>query len=188
MAAATREKVTTPEFRLSFPNVFRARSFNNGEPKFGVSMIFDKKTDLSALKAIAKAAVRAKWGDKPPAGLKNPFRDGAEKAHLDGYGEGTVFVNCTTKQQPGLVGRDLQPIISEGDFYAGCYARATISAFTYDTAGNKGVSFGLHNLQKLRDGESFSGRVAAEEDFEAVDAAAWEDAPSDANASDDFLT
>ena len=181
--AATREKVTTPEFRVSFPDVFRAKAFQGGEPKFGLSMIFDKKADLSALKVAAKRAVEEKWGKKIPAGLKNPFRDGAEKEHLDGYGEGTVFVNATTKQRPGLVNVSLQAIVDEQEFYAGCYARATVSAFCYDTAGNRGVSFGLHNVQKLRDGESFSGRVAAEEDFDAVDDGAF--APE--GGDDDFL-
>jgi hypothetical protein len=71
--------------------------------------------------------------------------------------------------QPGLVDQNLQRIISTDDFYSGCYARATITAYGYDKAGNKGVAFGLQNVQKLADGERFSGRTAAEDDFEAVD-------------------
>jgi hypothetical protein len=71
--------------------------------------------------------------------------------------------------QPGLVDASLQRIISEQDFYSGCYARATITAYGYDKAGNVGVAFGLQNVQKLRDGEAFSGRTAAENDFDAVD-------------------
>jgi hypothetical protein len=183
--AADREKVTTPEFRVSFPNVFRAASYDGGEPKFNVSMIFSKKADLAAMKAIAKAAVKAKWGDKPPSNLKNPFRDGTEKEHLDGYGPDTIFVGASTKSRPGLVDKSLNPIIEEDEFYAGCYARATISAFCYDVKGNKGVSFGLHNIQKLRDGESFSGRVAAEEDFDKVDDGAWDDDGEKVEAGDD---
>ena len=31
------------------------------------------------------------------------------------------------------------------------------------------MAFGLQNLQKLGDGERFSGRTAAEEDFDSVD-------------------
>ena len=43
------------------------------------------------------------------------------------------------------------------------------TAYGYDKAGNKGVAFGLQNLQKLGDGERFSGRTAAEDDFDSVD-------------------
>ena len=68
--AADREKVTTPEFRLSFPAVFQPRAFQGGEPKFSVSMIFAKDADLKALKAIAKKAVEAKWGKKQPPNLR----------------------------------------------------------------------------------------------------------------------
>lgn len=184
-----RQKVTTPEFRTSFADVFRPSAYDaNSEPKFGVTMIFDKKADLSALKAMAKVAVTAKWGNKLPSNLKNPFRDGAEKEHLDGYGPDIIFVSATTKARPGLVDASLNPIIDEAEFYAGCYARATVSAFCYDVKGNKGVAFGLHNIQKLRDGESFSGRVAAEEDFDTVDTSAWDDKETtDAGADDGFL-
>ena len=38
-------------------------------------------------------------------------------------------------------------------FYAGAIVRAQLSAFPYDTDGNKGVSFGLNNIQKLAEGE-----------------------------------
>jgi hypothetical protein len=59
-------------------------------------------------------------------------------------------------------------IINEADFYPGCYARATVRPFWYDTAGNKGVAFGLQNIQKLADGEPLGGRVVASKEFEPV--------------------
>ena len=83
---------------------------------------------------------------------------------LDGYA-GTVFIAATSKQQPGVVSANLKPIIVRDDLYAGCYCRASVTAFAYDKAGNKGVSFGLQNIMKTRDGESVSGRSRAEDDF-----------------------
>ena len=73
------KKVLTPKFRVSFPNVFKAHSFNNSDPFYSITMLFDKDTDISALKKIANAAKKEKWGDKPPKGLRSPFRDGNEK-------------------------------------------------------------------------------------------------------------
>jgi hypothetical protein len=163
------DKVTTPVFRVSFPAMFEAKSFQEGEPKFSLVMIFDSKADIKAMRKLANDAAHEKFGAKLPANLKSPFRDGKEKAHLQGYGEGTIFATASSKQKPGLVDQRVQPIIDRDEFYAGCYARATVTAFAYDQKGNKGVAFGLNNVQKIRDGERFDGRTAATDDFEEVE-------------------
>lgn len=163
------KKVVTPEFRVSFPAIFEPKSFEGQEAKYSTVMLFPKKTDLTSLKLAVKNAAEEKWGprEKWPKGLRMPFRDGDEKADREGY-EGMIFVSATSKLQPGLVGADLQPILNPRDFYAGCYARAEIIAFAYDKVGNRGVSFSLQNIQKLRDGASFSGRKDASEVFGIV--------------------
>lgn len=175
-------KVTSPKFRASFVWAFKPQppmEGSSGEPKYGVTMLFDanarKTPQFKQLQDLAVAAAKEKFGDKLKAdgkgwfhGLRNPFRDGAEKSELEGY-EGMVFASATSKMQPGIVDQNLSRIISEDDFYSGCYARATVTAYGYDKAGNKGVAFGLQNLQKLGDGERFSGRTAAEDDFDSVE-------------------
>lgn len=167
------KKVTTPKFRVSFPHVFKAHAMKEDqEAKFSCVMLFDKKTDLSAMKKACANAATEKWGaDKAkwPKNLKMPFRDGDEKSDMKGY-EGTNFVTATSKKRPGVVDQGLNLITEEDEsFYAGCYARATLIAFAYDVSGNKGVSFSLQNLQKLGDGEKFSGRRDAAQEFDAVE-------------------
>ena len=54
----------------------------------------------------------------------------------------------------------------KGEMYPGVIVRASVTAFAFDTDGNKGVSFGLNNLQKVRNGERIDGRVAAENEFD----------------------
>lgn len=180
-------KVTSPLFRASFPWLFEPQApmeGSQGEPKYSVVMLFDgaaqKSPEYKAMEALAHAAAKDKFGDKLVKdgngwykGLKNPLRDGDEKPELEGYGGGVKFATASSKMQPGLIDAKLNRIMSrevcaEG-FYAGCYARATLTAYGYDKAGNKGVAFGLQNVQKLRDGEAFSGRTRAEDDFDAVD-------------------
>lgn len=163
------DKVITPEFRVSFPNVFRpAKSMQpNSEPKYGLAMLFPKGADLSALKKAAAEAVKEKWGDAPPKNLRSPFRDQGEK-EFEGYEEGAIFISATSKQKPGLVDGGNQDIIDESEFYAGCYARASVRAFAYDQSGNRGVAFGLQNVQKLRDGDPLGGRSKPQDDFEPV--------------------
>jgi hypothetical protein len=190
MATASKKdqrKVTTPKFRASFVWAFKPQppmEGSQGEPKYGVTMLFDAKArktpQYKALHDLAVAAAKEKFGDKLKAdpkganglgwfhGLRYPIRDGAEKAELDGY-EGMTFAPATSKMQPGIVDSNLNRIISEDEYYSGCFSRATVTAYGYDKAGNKGVAFGLQNLQKLGDGDRFSGRVAAEDDFDSVD-------------------
>lgn len=164
------KKVITPEFRVSFPSVFVPKSFEGQEAKYSIVMLFDKKTDLKALKAAAMNAAIEKWGSKEkfPKRMKLPFRDGSERADTPGY-DGHIFITASSKTQPGLVNQSRQAILNDRDFYAGCYARAELIAFAYDKAGNVGVSFSLQNVQKLRDGDKFGGRKNAEDVFDSVD-------------------
>ena len=161
-------KILTPTFRVSFPQIFEPGEFN-GKETYSLTMLFDKSADLSELKAAVKKAAEEKWGKKMPANLRNPIRDGAEKSHLDGY-DGCMFIRASSKTKPGLVDQNCVEIINPSDFYAGSLARATVVAFAYDQAGNKGVSFLLSNIQKVADGESFSSRGRASDDFSPVGA------------------
>lgn len=164
--------IMTPEFRVSFPNVFEAKSIDGGEAKYSIAMLFSSDTDINALKKEAMAAAVEMFGDDAKDMVKKgkirwPFRSGAEKDHLGGYDENTIFVSASSKQRPGIVDGQMQPCLPE-DFYPGCYARAKIRAFAYDVKGNKGVSFGLGNIQKLRDGEPLGSRRRPEDDFDPV--------------------
>lgn len=191
--ADEKKTLMTPEFRVSFAHVFKPQpAMDEGkDPKFGITMLFAPDADLSKLKAAASAAAKAKWGDNIPANMRSPFRDQGEK-NLEGYVPGAIFINATSKQRPGLVDAGVNDIIDETEFYSGCYARATVNAFAYEArnpAGavvNRGVAFGLNNVQKLRDGEPFSGRTKASEDFEAVDGGGEGEVAEVTSASDLF--
>jgi hypothetical protein len=190
MSAAKSDKLTTPIFRVSFPSVFKPRQAQNPteEPKYEITMLFPKGTDLTPLLKAAVQAAEAKWGSDrrkwpgvlatldpktylSPVGGQTPwpFRDG-DTAAYDGYA-GMISLKATSKTRPGIVAANGQTLIEdESDFYAGCWARATVVAFAYDNK-SKGVSFGLNNLQKIRDDEAFSGRGNPLADFDAVEGA-----------------
>ena len=168
-----KEKILTPEFRVSYPAIFEPKSFNNGPEKYSVVMLFPKGTNLDALKDLARKAVEERWPDKAkrPKNLKQPFRDGDMETGSNGEPKhaGMIFATATSKLRVGLVDQKCQDIINQDDFYAGCWARAEITAYAYDTAGNRGVAFGLQNLQKTKDDEAFTGRRTAAEVFSPVD-------------------
>ena len=169
--------VITPVGTLSYPNLFEPRAADEGsEPKYSCAIVFDEGTDLTALKEVAIETAKAKWGDKAEAMIRNgklrmPFRtDGEEK----GYPEGSTFMNVRSKNRPGIVsvypdpgtGRPM-PITNPDSLYPGCKVRLSVGCFAYDVSGNRGVSFGLGNVQKVSEGERLDGRSSAEHEFEA---------------------
>ena len=187
MAKTETTALMSPEFRVSFPHVFKPQEAMEAgkEPRYGITMLFAANTDLAALKAEAAKAAQDFFGDKLKdpnfaKRLRTPFRDQGEKPDLEGYVSGSVFMNATSKMKPGLVDENVQPIIDESQFYAGCYARATLRFFGYDQKGNVGVGCGVNNIQKLRDGESLGGRARPEAEFKPVAGAA---APAGAAAT-----
>lgn len=172
MAKEKPTRVRTPKFRVSFPQVFEAKSFQNQPAKFSIQMLFDKKTDLTDLKKVVQIAIKEKWGDKPPKGITLPFKDGSDK-ELEGY-ENKIVVGAGSKYKPDVVDQKREPILAQDDFYAGCFARAMLVAYAWELKEGKavlkrGVSFNLESIQKLSDGEHFVKRSNVNDDFDDVD-------------------
>lgn len=164
--------VTTPEFRASFVYVFRpGKPDQHGKQKYAITMLFPANADLSPMKRLAHAAIVKKWGadtSKWPSNLRQPFRDQGEKS-FEGYVKGCKFVTASSDRRPGIVDQNVAPIIDESRVYSGCWCRASVRAYTYDQQGNRGVSFGLQNVQLIRDDQPLAGRSRPEDDFTPVE-------------------
>ena len=179
MANATKTDVTrviTPLFRVSFPHVFEPQTNDDGKEVYGVTAIFDSDADLKEMKALVKKAAEKKWPGKElkwgneRGQIRSPLR--RDDTHdLEKYPEyeGKITAGMRSYgRQPGLVGPDKKAILDKRDFYSGCYAIAEVTAFAYEQKGNKGVSFGLSNVMKMKDGEPLAAGVRAEVAFEKV--------------------
>ena len=168
-------KVITGKVRASFVHVFEPQSVNGSEPKYSCSFIIpksDTKT-IAAIKAAIEQAKQdgvAKFGGKIPPNMKLPLRDGDIDRPDDPNYADCYFVNANSKERPGLVDRRRIPITDPLELYSGCYVRASINFYAFNTNGNKGVAAGLGNIQKWAEGEPLNGRVRAEDEFEALDA------------------
>ena len=170
-------KVITGKCRLSYVHLFEPfASFEGQDKKYSVVILVPKtdKATVAKIQAAQKVALEngksSKFGGKIPNNWKNTFRDGDEEADLEKNPEyaGHYFMTVSNKTRPGLVDQQLNPITDPSELYSGCYARVSINAFPFSASGNKGVSFGLNNVQKVADGESFTGATRAEDDFEAL--------------------
>ncbi len=167
-------KVVTGMVRFSYANVWEPKSINGGDEKYSVSLIIpktDKKTiaQIEAAIETAKQEGKGKFGGKIPSNLKLPLRDGDIDRSEDEAYKNSYFVNANSKERPGIVDSSVKTILDQSEFYSGCYGRASITFYSFNQNGNKGVAVGLQNLQKLLDGEPLSARSRAEDDFSTFD-------------------
>lgn len=173
----------TPVFRLSYPNVW-APKFNQlaKRDQYDIQMLFDKKTDGPLLQPMLKLMADLtthKWGAKP-AGFLSPFKDG--DTMKNGAGEllkdknpafeGKIILSSWSKMPPGVMDPSgKNPITQHDEIYGGCYCRAQLNGYAYEKGQNKGVSFGLLHLQKIKDGDAFGNRTRPEDAFAPVEGA-----------------
>lgn len=182
-----------PIGRLSFPALKEPKAGKDGgEAKFKATLLIDKsKYDIKKTKLWEVAIKVGKDhfgsafktdGKTWPKGFKTPFRDGDEEKDttVQPEYEGTVFVGASSRKRPVCVDQELSPVGIEDIeevMYPGCYARFSVIAFAYDVSGNKGVSFALTAIQKVRDGERLGGGAHdVQSEFTQVESSEEEDA------------
>lgn len=167
-------KVITGMVRFSYANVWEPKSINGGDEKYSVSLIIpktDTKTiaEIKAAIEAAKEEGKAKFGGKIPGNIKLPLRDGDVDRPDDEAYSNSYFINANSKDRPQIVDKNVKPILDQGEFYSGCYGKASITFYAFNSNGNKGIAVGLGNLQKISEGEPLSGRTRAENEFTTVE-------------------
>ncbi len=167
-------RVTTGEVRTSYFSALSARKNElNGKDEFSTQILIPKtdKDTLAALKAAAKEALTAKFGDKIPKNVRNPLRDGDTETKNDGSPlgkeyQGHFFCNVKSTSKPGAIDAHGNDLIGNDDIVSGDYIRVSLNAYAYSQAGNNGVSFGLNNILLVRKGEALGGaKPSAASDF-----------------------
>lgn len=176
---AERHLVITPKARVSFPQLFVPRSFQDAtdqKKQYSVDLIFDSKEDLKTpfvgkttkTVSLMQASLNAKkdqWGpdkEKWPKMPYSPFKDGNERKSrdgeiFDGYAD-KWFITARSGEKfaPKVLSKSGKPL-TEADVYGGCYAIAQLMARPYAFGKNFGIRFILLALQKVEDGERFGG-------------------------------
>lgn len=189
-------KVVTGEVRFSYANVMRPRvNQMNGKEEYSTQVLIPKsdKETVAAIKAAAKAALQAKWGDKVPAKVRNPLRDGDTETKSDGSSLGPEYaghhfmtVKTSADRKPGVVDAKGRDLIDSDAIVSGDYGRVSLNAYAYDAAGNKGVAFGLNHVMLARKGDQLGGgRSTAASDFGLAEAPAAAGAGAGDMAGDD---
>ena len=168
-------KVITGVCRLSYANIWQAKSINGGAPKYSASVLIPKSDTKTVAKV--KAAIQAAYeegegklkgnGKTAPSlvSLKTPLRDGDTERPDDEAYAGHWFINANSNTAPGVVDANREPIYDTSEIYSGVYARVSLSFYAFNSNGNRGIACALQNIQKVRDGEALGGKSKAEDDF-----------------------
>lgn len=193
--AEKRQRLTSPIGVATYVHVDKpqqpAENQKSKEPKYKVVLSVsaeDKVGDaMKQLKLACIAAAEQKFGadarDKIKKGkIKMPWRPGSDYDE-NGFPfdrEGSIFMNFSSKEQPGCVDRKAKPIEPK-ELYSGCDVRVTYGVWPYDTDGNRGVTLFLNNVQLVRKGDRLAGKPDAADDFDSV---AGEDGADDDDIDD----
>lgn len=168
-------KVVTGKVRFSFCHIFEPQEpQGGGDPKYSVTLLIPK-SDTVTLGKIKEAMAEARenfckrnGANALPAKFNHTLHDGdGVRPGGDPFGpecKGCYVITVSSKQKPVIVDNFRNPITDPAEVYSGCYGRASINFYGYNTAGKKGVSAGLLSVQKLHDGEPF-GTVGSADDF-----------------------
>ena len=169
-------KIITGVCRLSYANIWQAKSINGGAPKYSTSVLIPKSDTKTIAKV--KAAIQAAYEEGEGklkgnsksvpslASLKTPLRDGDTERPDDEAYAGHWFLNANSNTAPGVVDANREPIYDTSEIYSGVYARVSLSFYAFNSNVNRGIACGLQNIQKVRDGESLGGKTKAEDDFD----------------------
>lgn len=165
-------KVVTKKVRFSYANVWKPTAVEEGqEPKYNITVLIPK-TDTVTLEKIEKAIeteyniLKMGNGNKDLKKWHNPLKDGDEEYPEDENYHGMMFIRAASKNKPGIVDKDAEPIMEQDEFYSGCWGRISLNFFNFKVPTNTGVGAGLNHVQKLEDGEHLGGaRSTAAEDF-----------------------
>lgn len=168
-------KVVTGKVRFSFCNIFEPQTpQGGGEAKYSVTLLIPK-ADTATLGKMQQAMgearenfVKRNGANSLPLKPNHTLHDGdGTRDSGDPYGpecKGCYVITVSSKQKPVIVDNMGNPITDPGEVYSGCYGRASINFYGYNSNGKKGISAGLLAIQKLHDGEPF-GTVGSADDF-----------------------
>lgn len=173
--------IVTPKGRVLWNSLFEVRKNKDGKGKHEFNLAVPKGADMKVMHDAALEAGKAKFpklfaasAGKWPSSVKSPFKKSDTNDKLaDIAVEFPSFFAARSKDKPGVVGPNGKAEgIEPEQVYAGRWARATVDVYAYEFEGNKGVTFGLKNVQLLDNDEELvigGGRVSAESEFEGVE-------------------
>lgn len=167
-----KNQLTLKNVRLSFPELFTAKSINGGKLRYTANFLIrkDDAAQIKAIKGIIDSITAEEFDGKklPPERL--PFSDGDDREY-DGYA-GHYAISAAkpaASGRPTVVDKDKTPLAADdGKPYAGCFVNAIVRFYAIngksdtksDKSYGKRICCSLEVVQFFKDGEPFgAGKV-----------------------------
>lgn len=167
--------IILPAVRLSYPQLFKARSMEEGkEPKFSANFIMDNVKHAALIKRIESTIDRVclDFFHKKVSLKHKALHDGNDKIEHEGYGDGIMYLVSGCLKRPAVVDSDRVTPLNEDSrkIYGGCYVNASVRLYAYDhPKGGKGVSADLRAVSFHADGDSLGGSGPVDTQSEFAD-------------------
>lgn len=161
MSKLVKTKVVTDLVMFVNANLYAPISFAQGStPKFTLTLVIPK-SDSEMIRKITSAYEETKKFNSQFLGAhfdkteSSVLQDGDLKVN-DKCFKDAYYINTSSREQPGVVDTDLNPIIQSEEVYDGCFGRASITFYPYKVGTKSGIAVGLNNVMKMKDGERVS--------------------------------
>jgi len=182
---ARKVKASDPNEKAKFSILMLFRTAETPESKARGEKVVDLTDIKKEVARLFEKNLGANWqerlrndrkGDGSPM-FRSPFKNGdaadckeADGKWKAGFGPGVVYLRASSLYKPGIVDGQKKEIMNPNEVYGGAYYRAQVHFYWYNhPAGGQGVTCGLDNVQKIRDGEMLGGNQKAEDAFEAIE-------------------
>jgi len=149
--------------------------------KYGCCVILPKGSEqekqvsaaIYKAKATGIAAGKFTEANTKSVSFKQCLRDGdleIETEERPKHYAKSMFFNASNKNQPGIVGADLNPLMDKEKAFSGCYFNIDVNFYAYNhPKGGKGIGAGLNHVMLVKEGERLDGRKSAEEAFKGLE-------------------
>lgn len=168
-------EVILEECRLSYLNAAKSKPNKAGVPKYSASIMVPENNaaTLALIKHAVKEAVEAaiSGGELSPAQRSiviSPLRSGTQEYAVERKTadfNGFYFINAYSDNPPGLVDKNVQPILNPDELYSGIWANVAVNFYFTKKGGEPRVAVGLNHIMKLRDDDRLDGRTNVQDAF-----------------------
>lgn len=158
--------------RIAYLNCWKPSSAFGGD-KYSLVAIISKsdaqtlETIQSAIDYVKEKSVE-KWGGRIPPNWHSPLHDGDLDKPDNPVFKDSYFLNAKCRQPPEIIDQNVEPIKNPRDLYSGCYGNISLTFYSYNCGGNKGIGVWLGNIQKVSDGPKLNGCISASAEFRPV--------------------
>lgn len=143
--------------RVSFPHLFERSRYEDGEGKFGATLLLDPATDQAQIKAVQSEIQRLLTEKLNGIKLSSDrlcLRARPDRAE---YGD-SLALSANSNSQPVVIDVQRNQVLDKdkNPIYPGCYVNAKISLWAQSNKHGKRVNANLVAIQFAADGDSFS--------------------------------